>query len=485
MKRTYSNYNAGLYVTVLFVSIFSLGCKKYVEVGAPNTSFNGENVYNTDATAIAATTAMYTKSGASSGVLGNSPLSVTYYAGISADELTVVTGGTGFLFDLYRNELSVTTAPDSWTLFYPLIYYANAAVEGLNASTSLTSSVKQQLLGEVKFMRAFYYFYLVNLYGEVPLILTTDYKKTELMSRTPASDVWRQIKTDLLEAKDLLNPNYVGADVITGSATTDRIRPNKWTAAALLARVYLYMGDYASAETQSTEIINSTSLYTLSSVNNVFIKNPTINKEGIWEIQPITTGWNTNDARVFVLPATGPNSGTYPVYLNKRLVYSFEPNDARYINWIKGIKVGVDSFYYAYKYKSAKLNDPITEYTVVFRLAEQYLIRAEARAIQNKFQQAIDDVNTIRLQHGGLTAPLATPTTQSQALNAILHERRVELFCEWGHRWLDLKRTNTVDDMMSLETPLKGGTWQPTDKYYPISSSELIADPNLTQTTGY
>jgi hypothetical protein len=360
----------------------------------------------------------------------------------------------------------------------------NSAIEGLNASKSLTPAVKQQLLGEAKFMRAFCHFYLVNLYGDVPLTLSTDYKKNSLMGRTPAADVWKQIIADLLEAKDLMNTDYVGTDVISSTALTGRVRPNKWTASALLARAYLYTNDYVKAEAEATAIIDNSPMYSLSSVSNAFLKNPAVNKEAIWQIQSIQTGWNTNDARVFILPATGPST-TNPVYLNKRLVYDFETGDARKISWINGIKVGTDSFYYAYKYKSATQNAPVTEYLTVFRLAEQYLIRAEARAMQNKFQQAIDDVNIIRQQHGGLLTPLTAPVTQSEAINIILHERRVELFCEWGHRWLDLKRTGKVDEVMTVETPLKGGTWQITNKYYPIPTSDLIANPNLTQTPGY
>jgi hypothetical protein len=478
-----SRYQVIIVVYLLVGGLY--GCKKYVQVDAPYTSLNGENVYTTDATAIAAVTAMYTNMGivSNGGLTGKIPY-FTYTAGLSADELALVVGapeGIGF----YTNDLTATSAPDSWIIFYSQIYLANAAIEGLANAAQLTSSIKQQLLGEAKFMRAFYYFYLVNIYGDVPLVLSTNYHINSLMSRTPSSQVWQQIKTDLSEAKDLLSANYVGSDVITNSSTTERIRPNKWAAAALLARVYLFTGGWANAESQSTEIIDNSGLYSLSTINNTFLKNPSVNKEAIWQIQGVTTGWNTNDARLFILPSTGPSPNAYPVYLNKRLVYSFENGDARYTNWIKGIKVGTDSFYYAYKYKSATLNASVTEYNVVFRLAEQYLIRAEARAMQGKIQQAIDDVNTIRQQHGGLSNPLLSPMSQTEALNIILHERRVELFCEWGDRWLDLKRTNTVDAVMNIETPLKGNTWQTTDKLYPIPISELIVNPNLTQTPGY
>jgi len=116
------------------------------------------------------------------------------------------------------------------------------------------------------------------------------------------------------------------------------------------------------------------------------------------------------------------------------------------------------------------------------RLAEQYLIRAEAMAQQNKIPEAAADLNVIRSRAG---LPNTTAATQSAMLAAILQERKAELFTEWGHRWLDLKRTNTVDSVMSVVAPQKGGTWQSIQKYYPIPQSELNADPNLVQTPGY
>lgn len=484
ISKKFCGVNIPFYLLLFFLLL--TGCRKFIEVDAPYTSFNGNNVYTTDATAISAVTAMYTQLGGATGFSENqlNSMIVAVCTGLSADELSLAGSASANLKSYYTNSLGANSAPLFWTNIYSLVYLANAAIEGLNSSNSLTPAVKQQLLGEAKFMRAFSYFYMVNLYGDVPLGLSTDYKMNSLMARTSASTVWQQIITDLMDAKDLLKTSYVGADVVTSSTTT-RLRPNKWTAAALLARAYLYTDKYVEAEAEATAIINSSSTYTLSSTNNAFLKDLSASKEAIWQIQTITADWNTNDARVFILPDTGPDGLSYPVYLNKRLVDDFEPGDNRKTNWIKGIEVGIDSFYYAYKYKSATQGEPVTEYNTVFRLAEQYLIRAEARAMQNKFQQAIDDVNIIRLQHGELSTPLSAPSTQSDAMKVVLHERRVELFCEWGHRWLDLKRTNKVDDIMSAETLLKGGTWESTDKLFPIPANDLKINPNLTQTPGY
>jgi len=78
-----------------------------------------------------------------------------------------------------------------------------------------------------------------------------------------------------------------------------------------------------------------------------------------------------------------------------------------------------------------------------------------------------------------------TAATTPDLLAAILHERQVELFTEWGHRWLDLKRTGSVDFVMGGVTPKKGGDWKTEWQWYPISVYELQHDPKLVQNSGY
>jgi hypothetical protein len=128
------------------------------------------------------------------------------------------------------------------------------------------------------------------------------------------------------------------------------------------------------------------------------------------------------------------------------------------------------------------INQPVTEYEVVLRLGEVYLIRAEARA-QLGEANSINDINFIR-KRAGLPSYLGA-TDKSALLTAILHERRLELFTEWGHRWLDLKRTSRIDAIMNIATPQKGGVWTSGAQYYPIVISELQHDPNLVQNPGY
>jgi hypothetical protein len=119
---------------------------------------------------------------------------------------------------------------------------------------------------------------------------------------------------------------------------------------------------------------------------------------------------------------------------------------------------------------------------MMLRLAEQYLIRAEARGQQNNISGAQADLNVIRNRAG---LPNTTAATQSDLLSAILHERQVELFTELGQRLLDLKRTNNVDNVMRVVTPLKGGTWNSNWQLYPVPVSDIQKNPALVQNSGY
>lgn len=486
--------------TVLLIPliIVQTSCKKWIEVPPPTASLAENNVYSGDATAIAVLTGIYH-------AMNNPTLpfqgkqSITIYTGLSSDELTLHSGVEHVVYlGYFKNQLSVAVAPvaggEHWLQFYPLIYKCNAAIEGLNASSTLTPSVKQQLLGEAKLMRAFFYFYLVNLFGDVPLSLSTDPQINTKLARTPQAQVYQQIIADLEEAKELLSPDYLNETLLKKSI--DRVRPTKWAAAALLARIYLYTGDYIKAEANATMVINNTNLYSLPTLNMVFLKN---SREAIWQIQPTAADFNTEEAQTLIIPSTGPSVGsdvTNPVYLSDFLLDGFEVGDERaiYGNWIdttiyQTTSIDYDTIVHPFKYKinaSPGVTSPsdLQEYFMVLRLGEQYLIRAEARAEQNNINGAQEDLNMVRIR-AGLGSTLASD--KASLLEAILHERQVELFTELGHRWFDLKRTKNVDAVMSVVTPQKsnGAPWQSYQQWYPLPFEELAAAPNLVQNPGY
>jgi len=454
-------------------------CNKIVEVDTPLIYTSKGDAFASDANAISVLNGIYANMSLvalSEGSSINSFMSL--YPGLSADEFTLYSGVTnGSYIAFYQNDLLNTSGPNPWLTSYPIIYKLNDAIDGINASSGMTKKVKNQLLGEAKFLRAFYYFYLVNLYGPVPLVLNVNYKENSILARSSIDIVYQQIVKDLVEADDLLSENFVGSNGYT--ASSERVVPNKWAAKALLARVYLFTKDYNNAVALSTEVINNTSLFSLTDLNSVFLSN---SQEAIWQLQPVNLGWNTEDAKLFIIPETGPSEFN-PIFLSDSLLNSFEFNDQRKVNWIDTTIVDGISYHFPYKYKSATLGADITEYKMVLRLAEQYLIRAEANVHQNLLSAAMEDLNTIRNRAG--LDKYQGAGNQTSLLLAILHERRIELFSEWGNRWLDLKRLGKVDEVMGVYTKIKGGIWNSYDQYYPIFQSELANDPNLVQNEGY
>ena len=118
---------------------------------------------------------------------------------------------------------------------------------------------------------------------------------------------------------------------------------------------------------------------------------------------------------------------------------------------------------------------------MVLRLAEQYLIHSESLINQNQLQEGIISLNKIRERAGIPQLDTQISYTQSQLLDTIAVERRRELFTEWGHRWMDLKRTDKANEVLD---PIKS-LWEPTDVLYPIAEEELMKNPNLEQNPGY
>lgn len=482
-------------LSITALLLIQTGCKKFVDVGLPSDQLVTASVFDNDALATGAVVNMYARMQTENSNVGS--YYIARFTGLLSDELAYGSTNTDLL-SWYTNNLVATDnsfVPQFWSLAYSYIYQCNAILEALPGSVNTHDWVRQQLSGEARFVRAFWYFYLVNFFGDVPLATSTNYTVNTALARAPKDQVYGQILLDLQQAENLLSDGYVnGGDTIpvAPAAPADRIRPTKWAARALQARVYLYLGKYDSAEAKATQVIGNTGQYgLLSDLSTVFLKN---SREAIWQLAvptPSSATINTVDGNQFILTFF-PLS--YLTSLGLPLLNSFESGDNRKAQWIRPYtttSAPITTYYYPYKYRvGTPATGVVTEYTMVLRLAEQYLIRAEARAQQNKLQGAIDDVNYIRLQHGGLTTPLPLPGSQPAALATILHERQVELFTEWGNRWFDLIRTGTINSVMGAPGNVcqtKGGIWNPDGHQLlvPIPQSDLSRNPNLTQNPGY
>lgn len=441
------------------------GCDSFVEVDLPSSQLNTSAVFEDKATANAAMTDIYSKL-RDDGFLTGTASGVTVAMSNYTDELTYFGSPTGANQLFYTNTILPAngTTTGWWSFAYNQIYAANTVYDGVNASTKLTQADKDPLMGEALFVRGLVHFYLVSLYGPVPYITTTDYEQNQIVHRMPAPEVYNHIISDLEMAKTLLPTDYFGGT---------RIRPNKFVASALLARVYLYNGNNAEASNAASAVINEAGLYTLEpNFDIAFLKD---SPSTIWQLVPQADGRNTNEGASFIFNAGPPPFAA----LRTELIDAFESGDLRKVHWTRAITSGSNTWYHAYKYKQRSPTASTEEYSIVLRLPEMYLIRAEARARLGELSSAISDLNTIRTLAGlGAT----TSITQQDLLNAILNERRVEMFTEFGHRFFDLKRFGQLDNVLSVLKP----DWDAHENLLPLPESELLLNPNLApQNQGY
>lgn len=449
----------------LLILLTISSCKKFIDVGNPATQLTSSTVFSSDATATAAQLAIYAQM-EGDGFFYN--LSVA--TALSADEMINYDASPDRI-DLYHNNLRPenTYTNSLWSRLYDFIYKANAVNEGVEKSKTMSEAVKKQLKGEALFVRAYCHFYLAQLFGEIPVIISTDYQQNAIASRQPLPFVYKQIEEDLTKAGDLLSAGYVDANNVS---RTERTRPNVYASKALLARVYLFEEKWTLADAAATAVIGFSSQYALlPDINAVFLRN---SQEAIWQVQSTFPGFNTYAGALY--PFTGLPSN---VSLTPSFVNGLDSADLRLSSWIKSITVGGDNYFYPYKYKAGQDEPSITEYTMVLRVAELYLIRAEARCRQSLFAQANADLNALRSR---ANLPNIALTSQAALLSEIEHQRRNELFAESGDRWIDLHRTGRLNDLMSI---FKVPDWTSTDQLYPIPQVEIDRNKNLVQNPGY
>jgi hypothetical protein len=439
-------------------------CDSFVDVDLPKSQLTSPAVFEDFTTANAAMADIYAKI-RDKGLLTGTQFGISNQLGNYADELAFFGSPTNATQGFYTNLIlpSNSTVALLWNNSYNQIYAANAVLEGVQKSGTLSTKEKAQLGAEALFVRGVLHFYLLQLFGDIPYIKTTDYKANSVLSRTPGTTVDTEITNDLKTASEQLSLNY---------SDTERARPNAYTAKALLARVYLYKKSWIDALNTATTVIDNTTLYTFeNNLDKVFLKNST---ETIWQFMPSVSGKNTDEAALFIF-ASGPPPF---VALSESLMNSFTPNDLRKTHWTGTVSNISGTWYYANKYRKNNYTSVSEEYSVVLRLSEQYLIRAEARAETENLGGAKDDLNVIRHRAG---LPDTAAESKEEILEAIAQERRKELFTEYGHRFFDLKRM----DKLNITLSGKPG-WNTTDSLLPLPESELSVNPNLRpQNPGY
>lgn len=463
-------------VLSLCFTLLMSSCESILDIDPPTDSITADVTFSTPEGIRTAATGFYTDN-----FLNN----LMYYQGLElyvsqlSDELLARSGQFADLSQCNYNS-STSYIPNLWDAPYSSIYGANDFLGHVGGSTVLPESELNVYRGEALFFRANAYFYLVNLFGDVPLLTTYDVSVTSKASRTPKAEVYQQIISDLQQAQQLLNNSGNGTTRISTDAAT-----------ALLARVYLYTEQWDKAVSESNKLLPSVdggqgNNYQLETVERVFLStsSETIlasNQEGF-----TGTGSYVGYTRIgnLFIPNVRATYASY--YFSDELVNDVrsESKDLRN-SWI-GEKTGSGGkiYYYPYKYKNVTTPSSAANYEnyVILRLAEQYLIRAEASVHQGNMQQAVADINKIR-QRAALS-PYSGNLNKKDLLLEIEAQRRKEFFFEQGHRWMDLNRTGRADAVYG-STSYKKLNWKSYRSLLPIPEQQIGRNHNLIQNPEY
>jgi hypothetical protein len=385
-----------------------------------------------------------------------------------------------------------------WKGHYQAIARANQALTQIQ-NAQFDAAAKNRLIGEARFLRAYFYFNLVRIFGGVPLLnrvpAASEANSPEFQTRATTEAIYQFIIDDLTFAATNLP--------VIPNTSTEVGRASKGAAQSLLAKVYLYTKDYQNALTTSQAVISSGTYGLIDDFGILFRQVSNNSRESIFEIQ---AGQNLacNAAIEKFVVAQGPRSGGRFGWVDRgfgfnnpsqSLVNEFEPGDVRKnatiitINPSNGANsVGTvlfDGFriptkdsvqndrynYKAYYSRTAEPNcgnnDRLPKHVMVIRYAEVLLIHAEAAVQTGQAGLALPDINALRRR-----AKL-TPLTGAPTLQQVWHERRVEMAMEQD-RFFDLVRQDAVQPGRAAAAfAAHGKTWSPTRALFPIPQQQI------------
>jgi tetratricopeptide (TPR) repeat protein len=366
--------------------------------------------------------------------------------------------------DTYVVNADNTEILDLWDAIYDVVNQANNIIEAAPNVEDASQEVRDNAQGEAYFARALAFFDAARVWGGIPGAYSEagiplplePAREASFPSRASIDQTYSQVESDLMQALNLL------------PEALNRNRATKDAARALLARFYLYTENYAQASTYATQLIDDSNYELVDDFTAIFSGKNT--SESILELQ--FDNVNTSGVRFWYAP--GAIGGRGELAAHDEFFASIDDADERKLLYDFD---AVGGFTYPTKYIKAGDIDN----THVLRIAEMYLIRAEAD-LQRGAGDPLADVNAIRSRAN-------LPDLDAVTLDDILNERKIELAFE-GHRWFDLvrtgqaltvlnsvPRTNTPGDPAKLNDPAR--------QLFPIPNSELNVNENLEQNNAY
>lgn len=477
MKNIYKTSYITVIGCLLLLSVTS--CEDFLEAPLPPEKITTDKVFGSAGTIEMTMLGVYSKA---SNYYGQGEF--VYRADQLADNLSANPPAASDIMSTSQYDASNSQSMSGcWSQPYAAIYEANTMLLNLpTAKAKITDEERDHYIAQNLFLRSLMYFELVRLYGDVPLILDPDPTVSKSVARTPKAEVYASIIADLKDAMSKLpETNIEGLDA--------RRCANKYVAEALLARVYLSMGDFANAETAATDVINSGNYSLEADLSAVLMRRSSeiiFSMDGSMVDFPNSCWYYGNYGMPnFYQDYPEAYAWEYSGWgcLTQSAIDEYEADDQRFAAWFTySAEENVFSLKYPYNFFYQELADADPQDFCVLRLSEMYMIRSEAKARKSTpdLAGAAEDLNLVRATHGGL--PGITASSQTEMLTALEHENRVEFMCE-GHRWYDLVRTNRADAILS-QLDYKTG-WSAHKVLLPIPAKELINNTNLVPNPGY
>lgn len=382
-----------------------------------------------------------------------------------------------------------------WNAHYRAILNLNHTILALSNGNLQESTVEEadQLMGQAKFLRAYNYFMLVRMFGDLPLITEqTEDPITADIGRSPIADVYQLIESDFLEAVDKLPPTW---------PPDQKGKPTKDAAKGLLAKAYLTMAtaplnevsNYEKAARYAGEVIEDGRYSLVEDVNEVFSLGTKYGPEVLW-------GFNSNyedistDPQIWAPEIAGgwgdmgvyPNwEQTFPEQPRKYAYLLVEYDGLHYTEWPSAKIPGIKKFLYDLQedfdaYRSV-VNFPIIRYAdvlLIFAEAENKVNNGPTAAALDAINQVIDRANGYRENpsYPRLTASL----TVEEFDVAVIEERNFEL-CFENDRWFDLVRKRILGE----KNPEWITNFSDDDYLFPIPETDLELNPSLIPNPGY
>lgn len=324
-----------------------------------------------------------------------------------------------------------------WADSYRGVARANVVLARLSTA-NLSAELKAQYEGEALFLRSLFYYYLAQIFCNIPLILDETISPNQPLNQVPASEVYAQLIQDLRRAEELLPVRYPRGQ--EGRAT-------KGAAATLLAKIYLIVGDRNNAAATLRRIINNYGYQLLANYADLWGPSNENNPESIFEVQYKAGGLKEGSPFVdqFVpwSTATGGQTGNRPTL---DMQQAYEAGDQRFLISMDTSYVDARGQRQSARYIKKYISQPFALFDaennfIVFRYADVLLMLAEALG---ESSEAYELINQVRRRAGLADIGPNTPGTFEEKL---LHERRVELAFE-NHRWFDLLRFGRAIDIM-------------------------------------